>query len=65
MSGTSAENRQLTEEEIKQVRELLTASSRQKWALAAIAGASRWIVIVIGAWLALKGFASEALTWQK
>ena len=59
------DEKQFTAEELEQIRELLTADTRRKWLISGIAGASRWIVIVVGAWLALKGFASEALTWSK
>lgn len=45
----------LTDEEVARIRTLLTASARQQWLLSSIAATSRWIAIVIGAWLAIKG----------
>jgi len=51
--------------EAEQIEELLTADTRRKWLVSSIGGAARWIALVIGAWLALKGFIAEALPWAK
>lgn len=56
-------NGPLTEKETEKLRELLQADSRRQWLVSSIAGSARWIAIVIGAWLMLKGIIVEALPW--
>ena len=56
---------QLSDEELEDLRALLLASNSQRWLISAIAGASRWIAIVIAGWLAAKGLLSEVMAWPK
>ena len=56
---------QLSDEELKRLRELITADARRQWLVSSIAGAARWIAVVLGAWLALRGLISEAMPWVK
>ena len=54
--------RPLTEREVAELRDLLVADRRRRWAVSTIAGASRWIAIVIGAYFAIRGLWGEAIS---
>ena len=59
------EPKALTAEEVVRLRELLVADARNRWALSAIAAASKWIVAIAAGWLAVKGLIAEAFPWVK
>ena len=51
----------LTPEEIEALRQLLVRAARTAWLASAAAALSRWLTVVIGAWLAIKG----VIPWVK
>jgi len=54
-------SKQLTDEELAALRQLLLADSRRQWVVSSLAGAARWIGAIIGTWLLVK----EILPWLK
>ena len=62
---TDSEPKPLTAEEMLRLRELLVADGRRRWLISALAGASKWIVAIAAAWLAVKGLIAEAFPWVK
>jgi len=54
-------SKQLTDEELAALRQLLLADSRRQWIVSSLAGGARWVGAIIGTWLLVK----EILPWLK
>jgi len=54
-------SKQLTEEELDRVRDLLLADARRQWVVSSLAGSARWVTAILAAWLIFK----EAIPWIK
>lgn len=52
---------QLSDEELKALRALITADARRQWVVSSMAGGARWITALLACWLIVK----EALPWVK
>jgi hypothetical protein len=51
--------KELTDDELRRIRELLVADARRQWLVSAIRGISIWLAAIAGGYLALKGLVLE------
>jgi len=54
---------ELTEDELKALRQLLLADSRRQWVVSGIKGVAGYLAIIAGGYLAFKGLIGDFIQW--